>query len=313
MTRLTVLMPAYNAAPYIREAIDSVLRQTYHDYELLIINDGSTDTTKDIIESYTDKRIRLVSQENKGIAKALNTGLQLAKGELIARFDADDICLPGRLENQFSFMEANPGCIVTGSEAEFISENGEHLFNFKCFAYTNEEIKKIIYNTCPFIHTAVIYRKSAVLKAGGYPEDAHNFEDHLLWIQLCTYGSYYNLPFPLVKVRYNPASATMDEKWRGSRFRRLKQRILLRGTVTREEGEELEAILEKQDKEKIKKGSYYALCGKKFLLNNHEPGKARQQLIKAIRIYPFRFDNYFLFILSWLPASFLKWLHKMKG
>ena len=313
MARLTVLMPAYNAALYIREAIDSVLHQTYHDYELLIINDGSSDTTKDIIESYTDKRIRLVSQENKGIATALNTGLQLAKGELIARFDADDICLPGRLEKQFGFMEANPACIITGSEAEYITENGEHLFHFKCPAYTNEEIKNIIYHTCPFIHTTVMFRKDVVLKAGGYPADAHNFEDHLLWIQLRTYGNYCNIPFPLVKVRINPASATMDEKWRGSRYRRLKQRILHRGTVTGEEGEQLKAILQEQDKEKIKRGSYYALCGKKFLLNNHEPGKARQQLVKAIRIYPYRFDNYVLYILSWFPASFLKWLHKIQG
>jgi len=313
MSKLTVLMPAYNAADFIREAIDSVLNQTFLDFELLIINDGSTDQTKEIIESYSDNRICLVSQENKGIAKALNIGLQLAKGELIARFDADDICLPGRLEKQFSFMEANPDCIVTGCEAEYITENGQHLFHFKCPAYTNEEIIKIIYHTCPFIHSSVMYRKEAILKAGGYPADAHNFEDHLLWIQIRKYGSYCNLAFPLLKVRLNPASATMDEKWRGSSFRKLKQKILHRGTVTHKEGEELLLILKKQDDEKIKRGSYYALCGKKFLLNNHEPRKARQQLAKAIQIFPLRFDNYVLYFLSWFPGSFLKWLHKMQG
>lgn len=313
MPKLTVLMPVYNAAAFIGEAIDSVLNQTFRDFELLIVNDGSTDQTKEIIESYADNRICLVNQENKGIAKALNTGLQLAKGELIARFDADDICLPERLEKQLGFMEANTEYIVTGSEAEYITENGQHLFYFKCPAYTNEEINKIIRHTCPFIHSTVMYRKNAVLKTGGYPVDAHNFEDHLLWIQMGGYGNYCNLPFPLLKVRLNPASLTMDEKWRGSRFRKLKQRILHRGTITYEEGEELMSILKKQRKVKIQQGAYYTLCGKKFLLNNHEPRKARQQLRKAIQLFPFRFDNYVLYILSWFPGSFLKWLHKIQG
>lgn len=313
MPNLTVLMPAYNAAPFIREAVDSVLNQTFRDFELLIVNDGSSDQTKEIIESYTDTRICLVNQENKGIAEALNSGLHRAQGEIIARFDADDICFPERLEKQLSFMEANPEYILTGSEAEYITENGQHLFHFKCPAYTNEEINKIIHHTCPFIHSSVMYRKNAVLKTGGYPVDAHNFEDHLLWIQMRGSGKYCNLAFPLLKVRLNPASATMDEKWRGSHFRKLKQRILHRGTVTYEEGEELISILKKQDKEKIKQGAYYTLCGKKFLLNNHEPRKARQQLAKAIQLFPLRFDNYFLYILSWFPGSFLKWLHKIQG
>ena len=92
MTKLTVLMPVYNVASYIKEAVDSVLNQSFHDYELLIINDGATDGTKKIIESYNDSRIRLICQENKGVAEALNTGLQFARGEFIARFDGDDIC-----------------------------------------------------------------------------------------------------------------------------------------------------------------------------------------------------------------------------
>src|SRR5688500_20256063 len=98
MSKLTVLMPAYNAADFIREAIDSVLNQTFLDFELLIINDGSTDQTKEIIESYSDNRICLVSQENKGIAKALNIGLLVSQGELLDHFSTDDICLPRRLQ-----------------------------------------------------------------------------------------------------------------------------------------------------------------------------------------------------------------------
>ena len=310
MTKLTVLMPVYNVASYIKEAVDSVLNQSFHDYELLIINDGATDGTKKIIESYNDSRIRLICQENKGVAEALNTGLQFARGEFIARFDGDDICLPGRLEKQVSFLEQNPEYVLIGGEAEYMDQSGQHLFHYKCIAYTHEEIMNTISSHCPFIHASVMYRKDAVMKAGGYPPHAHNFEDHLLWIQMIRYGNYCNLPLQLVKVRINPASATIDEKWRGRRFRRLKNHILQKGTVTADEGADLMRMIKIQDTPKIKLGAYHALCGKKFLLDNYQPAKARRHLATAIRIHPSRPDNYIFYMLSFFPGSFLKWLHQ---
>src|SRR5436190_24284433 len=101
--RISVLMPAFNAGKYIGEAISSVLKQTFTDFELLVINDGSTDDTEKVICSFTDQRIKLINQTNKGIAAALNKGLAEAKAPLIARFDADDICLPQRLAVQHDF------------------------------------------------------------------------------------------------------------------------------------------------------------------------------------------------------------------
>lgn len=95
--QITVLMPAYNAGKYIREAITSVLEQSFADFELLIVNDGSTDDTADIIDSFNDERIVVLSQENKGVAAALNNGLRHARAPYIARFDADDVCYPYRL------------------------------------------------------------------------------------------------------------------------------------------------------------------------------------------------------------------------
>ena len=108
IARVTVLMPAYNAGSYIAEAIRSVLAQSFTDFELLIVNDGSTDNTGRIIRSFTDSRITVIDQANQGIAAALNTGLSKAKAPYIARFDADDICLPGRLQNQFDFLSYTP-------------------------------------------------------------------------------------------------------------------------------------------------------------------------------------------------------------
>jgi glycosyltransferase involved in cell wall biosynthesis len=309
MNKVTVLMPAYNAAKYIAEAVHSVLEQTYTDFELLIVNNGSADNTVDEIKRFTDPRIRVIEEDKNGIGYALNRGLMEATGEYIARFDADDICNPFRLEKQLQFLEKNPGHILCGSDAEYIAESGEHLFDFYCFGHTHEEIIQQLYVYCPFIHSSVMYRKEAVLKAGGYPADAHNFEDYLLWVQLAMQGKYCNLPERLLKVRFNPASVTIDEKWRGQRFRHLKKKIIRQGFVTTAEGEALLSIIKEQDTKKIKEGAYYALCGKKFLVNNHQPSRARNHLAKAIRIYPLRLDNYALFLLSYFPKNFIHWLH----
>jgi glycosyltransferase involved in cell wall biosynthesis len=307
---ITVLMPAYNAARYIGEAIASVLQQTFTDFELLIVNDGSTDDTQDIINSFNDERIVVINQVNRGVADALNTGLKYARAPYIARFDADDICYPYRLEKQIRFLQDNPEYILVGSEVKYILENGDFLFDFHCIAYSHEQIMDKLYFYCPFVHPTVMYRKDAVMEAGGYPTHAHNFEDYLLWTTLAGTGKLCNLTESLIKYRLNSTSVTIDEKWRGRRFRELKREIVLRGTITAAEGNELLAIIKNQDVRHIKEAAYNALCGKKYLINNHRPEKARGHFVKAIRIYPLRLENYLLYALSYFPESFVAWLHK---
>jgi len=306
---VTVLMPAYNSENYIEAAIDSVLRQTFTDFELLIVNDGSTDRTAEILHSFDDSRIKIINQPNGGVAKALNNGLMHANGKYVARFDADDICLPGRLAEQVAFLDENVKHVVVGSDAEYILENGEHLLNFRCLGYTNEEIRQRLYFYCPFIHSSVMYRRGAVSEAGGYSVHAHSFEDYLLWTQLAKIGCLANIPKPLIKVRYNPTSVTIDEKWRGIHFRRLKRSAIRRGFISPDEGNRLLDIIESQNTRKYKEASYYALCGKKFLTDNYQPAKAREQLTKAIKGYPFRVDNYALLVASFFPEKLIQWLH----
>jgi glycosyltransferase involved in cell wall biosynthesis len=307
--QLSILMPAFNAGKYIREAIGSILCQTFTDYELIIVNDGSTDDTSDIISSFEDDRIHEIKCPHRGVAASLNTGLAHARGKYIARFDADDICHPHRLERQFVFLEQHPDYVLVGSDAEYIMEDGEHLFRFSCPAHTDKEIRQQVYRICPFIHSAVMYNKQAVINAGGYPVYAHNFEDYLLWTQLLTKGKLHNLPEPLLKVRFNASSVTIDEKWRGRRFRRLKRDIIRKGSISRDEGEALLAIIRKQDSHSIKEGAYHALCGKKLLVNNYQPLKARKHICFAIRYNPIRLDNYALLAASYLPHSVITWLH----
>jgi len=308
---ITVLMPAYNAGKYIGEAIASVLQQTFADFELLIVNDGSTDNTLDVISSFNDERIVVIHQSNKGVAEALNTGLKQARGTYIARFDADDVCYPERLQKQYDFLISHPDYVLVGSDADYILEDGDFLFHFKCIAHTHAGVMDKLYFYCPFIHPAVMYPKDVVIEADGYSSDAHNFEDYLLWTNISKSGKMGNLPEALIKYRLNPSSVTIDERWRGKRFRDLKRMAIKRGAITIAEGNEILAIIKKQDTRKIKEGSYHALSGKKYLAENYQLSKARAHIKKAIGLHPLRWDNYLLYAVSYLPVKLILWLHKL--
>lgn len=303
---ITVLMPAYNAEEYIAEAIDSVLAQTYTDYELLIINDGSTDSTEQIIKAYADPRIRLHTQANAGVIGALNTGLQLAQADLIARFDADDVCYTQRLQVQYDFMMANPDHVLVGSASDYIDKDGEYLFEWQPPAYTNEELKAIINETSPFDHPAIIYRKDVAVKLGGYPKGAIHFEDHLFWTLFFKEGKLCNLREPLIKHRFNPASVTIDEKWRGPVFKEIKYNAIKQGFITEEDAQRLKELLATQDLKVYKEAAYYSMVGKKYLWNNYKPKKARAHLAKAISIMPSKAEPYILYLLSFMPSGLIK-------
>ena len=127
--KITVLMPVFNAENFLNKAIESILTQTFKDFEFLIINDGSTDNSEQIINNYAkkDSRIRLINRENHGLVDTLNFGLKQAKAELIARFDADDICMPSRLKEQFDFMQMDKTLALVGSFIQIISVNDENI------------------------------------------------------------------------------------------------------------------------------------------------------------------------------------------
>jgi len=309
---ITVLMPAYNAEKYISEAISSVLDQTFTDFELLIINDGSTDTTEQIINAFNDPRIRLINQTNQGVAAALNIGLLNAKADMVARFDADDICLPHRLEKQFDFLSTHPDYVLTGTDAAYVDMNGDFIFTSDHTAYSDEEIRSLPLETCPFSHVTVLYKKQAVIDAGMYDINAHGFEDHLLWHKLIKKGRVCNLKETLVKVRFNPDSLTIDDKWRSRDFKKIKLAAIHKGDVSKKEGDQLLSIISRQNTDSIKKGSYYSLLAKKFLFNNYNRVKARQNTSRLIQLFPLKLQGYVLYGLSWLPEKFLKTVYKIK-
>ena len=305
-------MPAYNTEQYIGEAINSVLNQTFTDFELIIVNDGSTDKTEEVIKSFDDSRIVLVNQPNGGVSAALNTGLRYAKGEYIARFDADDICFPDRLQLQYTFMKENPDYVVIGSDADYMDKNGEYLYFYSNIGHTNEEITERFTTYCPFIHSSVFYRKDIAIETGGYNERAHTFEDYLLWKNFIKKGKVCNFRQPLISVRLNPESVTVDERLRGKRFIELKKAILFgNGDITEELEKELLAILKSQNFHRFKHFSYHILAAKKYLWNNHQPAKARGHLKKAISLKPFAAAAYGLLVLSYIPKTVVGNFYKL--
>ncbi len=303
-------MPCYNAAEYIEDAVRSVLDQTLRDFEFLIINDGSTDNTVELIRSFNDKRIVLLEQEQQGVAAALNNGLKHASAAYIASFDADDICFANRLEKQYNFMLSNPEFIVVGSGADYIDDTGNFIFTHIPQFKTNEEIQNLTYNLCPFIHASVMYKKD-IVASFGYNINAHSFEDHLLWLQLKQKGKMYNMPEPLLSVRLNPGSLTMDERKRSKVFHLIKYKALKEKSINSEEGQRLLTIISQQNSSKKKEGAYYSLLAKKFLWNNYDPFKARFNMKKAITLNAFDLKDYLLLFISYLPKNVINNLHTL--
>ncbi len=177
---VSVLMPAYNAAEHIEEAIDSILAQTFVDFEFLIINDGSTDSTVNIINGYDDPRIKLIHNDgNKGLIYSLNYGLEIAQGKYIARMDADDIAMNTRLEKQVSFLENNPDISILGTAFIFWGTPYEiHHPNY------NEEIRIKLLDDGAFAHPTVMMRKDSIdSNKIRYNADYKYIEDYQFWVE----------------------------------------------------------------------------------------------------------------------------------
>ncbi len=204
---VSVILPVYNGFPYLDESINSVLKQSFNNYELIIIDDGSTDNSGTIIEKYNDPRIRFFQQSNKGLAATLNRGISLARGEYIARQDQDDVCFPLRFEKQIAFLEDNLAVGLVGTFAEIwdLNERTGRLLKHP----TNDAIIKfkLLFNN-HFVHSSMMIRRLVFEKVGGYTEDKsrHPPEDYELWSRVMREFKIANLPEVLMAYREVPNS-----------------------------------------------------------------------------------------------------------
>ncbi|MBL4780847.1 MAG: glycosyltransferase [Porticoccaceae bacterium] len=215
--QVSVILPAYNAEDYLEEAIQSILDQTFEDFELIIINDKSTDSTGIILSSLTDPRIIIINNPtNNGITYSLNKAIEAAQGVYIARMDADDISTPKRLELQVNYLDNNPTITLLGCCAEIIDQNGV-VFDLMEVPLSHKEIIQKIFSANCFIHPAVMFRASAIKELGCYNIDIAQAQDYDLWLRIIQKHRAANLPQNLIQYRVHPSQIS-QKKIKRQRF-----------------------------------------------------------------------------------------------
>lgn len=199
---VSVLMPVYNGEQFLAEAIESILGQTFADFEFLIVDDGSTDNSPTILADYAsrDPRIRVVTQANAGIVAALNRGLAECRSPLVARMDADDVSLPMRLERQMAFLAARPSVAVVGTAIQLISETGAAGPEVHHPAAQQVIARRLRHGNC-LAHPSVMMRRDVVMGVGGYREFLRHAEDYDLWTRAAERHELANLPDCLLRYR----------------------------------------------------------------------------------------------------------------
>lgn len=216
---LTVLMTVYNAEGFLKESMDSILRQSFTDFEFIIINDGSSDGSKEIIDQYAtiDRRIRAIHQKNHGLVYSLNKGIGLAKGKIIARTDADDISMDNRLRDQMDFLDANPEVVLLGGGFEIIDHEGYYIETVHPPA-SDRDIRRTLLLRNPFGHASVMFRKEAAEAAGLYSDEHGPTEDYELWIRLRSHGKLAALSRPVYRYRLNQSGISFNSNGTQSDF-----------------------------------------------------------------------------------------------
>ena len=210
MSLVSVVTPVYNTANYLAEAIESILVQTFADFEFILIDDGSTDGSGSILARHAarDGRVRVVRRENRGIVATRNEAMAMATGELIAVLDSDDIALPDRLAIQVGYLRAHPECVAVGGSALVIDASGDPIctWNFPC---SHEELDRSnLVNDQKMLHSSLVMRREAVLSVGGYRPEAETAEELDLLLRLAERGRLANVPDVVVKYRRHGSSVS---------------------------------------------------------------------------------------------------------
>jgi glycosyltransferase involved in cell wall biosynthesis len=215
---VSVIMPAYNAEKFIGEAIESILNQTFKDFEFIILDDCSTDKTWEIIKGYAkkDKRIVAVKNEkNLKISATLNKGILLARGKYISRMDADDWSYPQRFEKQINYLEGNSAVVLLGSFIE-VADSTMKVLNLRRYPLDDISIRSTLLKYSTFAHPSVIYRREEAVKCGMYNIHLYDSEDYDFYFRIGNFGKFANCPEILLKLRTHKESVTQKKIQRQS-------------------------------------------------------------------------------------------------
>ncbi|HEU0119608.1 MAG TPA: glycosyltransferase [Bryobacteraceae bacterium] len=210
MPLVSVVMSVFNCKPYVRDAIDSILAQCYSNFEFIIIDDGSTDGSTEILIEYdrNHANVSLLRQENSGLIESLNRGCALANGTYIARMDADDVALTDRLARQVAYLEQHPNVAAVGGAVRYMNTAGE-LLHLSSLNESSAEIRRRLLDGSPMYHPAVLMRRDAFLRVGGYRKAVVDAEDYDLWLRLSDKYDLANLPEVVLHYRVHAQQVSM--------------------------------------------------------------------------------------------------------
>ena len=229
LRRISVVLPVRNGEAHVAKAIDSILAQTFQDFELVVVDDGSTDRTPAILGSITDSRVRVLTQAATGLTVALARGVAESRGALVARMDADDVALPERFARQVAFLDGHSEVGLLGTGCHEIGSSGEIVRTIRPPA-DDTAIRRVLIRRNPFIHSSVVVRRNALEAAGGYDESLPVAQDYDLWLRMSRVTRMANLAEPLVLRRLTPGRVTLARETERLRAEvRIKLRVLRRG------------------------------------------------------------------------------------
>ena len=306
--KISVVMSIYNGEKHLRESIESILNQTFTDFEFIIVNDGSTDGSLEIIESYKDSRIRIIdNEENIGLTKSLNKAIKKARGKYIARHDADDISLPTRLELQHEYLEKHPEVALLGTGIYVINEMGDEIE--KRIMHPNP--KKSLLKGNRFIHGSVMFRKSLIDELGAYNETLRYSQDYELWLRLSKKYNMRNLTSPLYKLRMHRSSILSKNIEEQQMYA-----VLARKSAINEIKEE--TLLDLQDNRSIlyqtlnrsDKIMFHKAVAYNHVQNNDLPS-FRRECFKAFKLNPFDVENNLQLISSFFGLRGVRVTHQL--
>lgn len=210
---ISVLMPVYNAEKYLKTSVESILNQTFGDFEFIVVDDGSTDGSWKILEDYKRKDKRIIALRNRynlGTSKTLNRGLAVARGKYLVRMDADDWSYPDRLQRQYDYMEKHPEVGISGGTIEVCDKNLDTVYRRK-YPLTNKDARKIIFCYSPFAHPATIWNTELMKRAGGYNENIPLSQDCELYFKIGKFAKFGNLKKTLLKLRTHSGSSSVSK------------------------------------------------------------------------------------------------------
>ncbi|WP_322971464.1 glycosyltransferase family A protein [Faecalibacter sp. LW9] len=310
--RVSVVMTVYNAANYLSLAIESILNQTYKNFEFLIIDDCSKDDSLQIITKYSsvDPRIVVIKNNiNQGVSKSCNYAIkEVAKGDIIIRMDSDDIAKTKRIEVLVDYLDRYPEIVALGSNADFIDMEGEYIFTSK-LPLKHDDIIRSLEKRATFINPTTAFRKNAFLKVGGYYEPIkHYFEDYMLWWQLSKIGKMEILNASL--MCYRIVMNSISSKEISPEYKLLEQKIVKKGFATEEE---INFIFKEKSIKSNPKNSelaYYLILAQKYLIDNYNLPLAKKNLSRARQINPSSKKLILLTLISWLPQKMIQLMIK---